>query len=122
MPLLNSNDIKITTIPLAPSLLIGSSNLPEGFRRAVLKRLPIWPCSVRGLACHPPHSERGALLPHLFTLTPTRAREGCDIAAVYFLCHFPSGRPDRELPGALPSGVRTFLPISAISHADAAVV
>ena len=30
--------------------------------------------------------------------------------AVYFLCHFPSGRPDRGLPGALPFGVRTFLP------------
>ena len=30
--------------------------------------------------------------------------------AVYFLCHFPSGCPDRALPGALPCGVRTFLP------------
>ncbi len=30
--------------------------------------------------------------------------------AVYFLCHFPSGRPARVLPGALPCGVRTFLP------------
>ena len=30
--------------------------------------------------------------------------------AVYFLCHFPSGYPDRALPGALPCGVRTFLP------------
>jgi len=30
--------------------------------------------------------------------------------AVYFLCHCPSGCPDRELPGALPCGVRTFLP------------
>src|SRR4029077_7148998 len=32
------------------------------------------------------------------------------LRAVYFLCHFPSGRPDRGLPGALPCGVRTFLP------------
>jgi hypothetical protein len=32
--------------------------------------------------------------------------------AVCFLCHFPSGHPDRALPGALPSGVRTFLPPS----------
>jgi hypothetical protein len=30
--------------------------------------------------------------------------------AVYFLCHYPSGHPDRALPGALPYGVRTFLP------------
>src|SRR5690242_12035226 len=29
--------------------------------------------------------------------------------AVCFLCHFPSGRPARVLPGALPCGVRTFL-------------
>jgi len=29
--------------------------------------------------------------------------------AVYFLCHFPSGHPDRVLPGASLSGVRTFL-------------
>jgi hypothetical protein len=32
--------------------------------------------------------------------------------AVYFLCHCPSGHPDRALPGALPFGVRTFLPSS----------
>src|SRR4029077_15251018 len=31
--------------------------------------------------------------------------------AVYFLCHCPSGCPDRGLPGALPNGVRTFLPL-----------
>src|SRR3954462_9083092 len=65
--------------------------------------LPIWSCSVRGFACHPCYHGRGALLPHLFTLTATEA------TAVYFLCHFPSGCPDRALPGALPCGVRTFL-------------
>jgi hypothetical protein len=32
--------------------------------------------------------------------------------AVCFLCHCPSGHPDRALPGALPFGVRTFLPSS----------
>ena len=37
------------------------------------------------------------------------ARES-DGWAVYFLCHCPSSCPDRALPGALPSGVRTFLP------------
>ena len=31
-------------------------------------------------------------------------------SAVCFLCHFPSSCPDRALPGALPCGVRTFLP------------
>ena len=66
---------------------------------------------MRGLACHPPYGERGALLPHLFTLTLRLARlTPGSLGAVCFLCHFPSGRPDRGLPGALPSGVRTFLP------------
>jgi hypothetical protein len=35
----------------------------------VLECFPIWPCSVRGFACHLPYDRRGALLPHLFTLT-----------------------------------------------------
>ncbi len=35
-------------------------------------RSPIWPCSVRGFACHPCCHGRGALLPHLFTLTRLR--------------------------------------------------
>jgi hypothetical protein len=34
--------------------------------------------------------------------------------AVCFLCHCPSGCPDRVLPGALPCGVRTFLPAFAL--------
>ena len=62
----------MTTIPLAPSLLAGSCDLPGSLGRTTLKRLPIWSCSVRGLACHSPYSERGALLPHLFTLTGLR--------------------------------------------------
>ena len=75
----------VTTIPLAPPLLAGSSDLPGGFdghvrqRRSLGKRrtgrpqrLPIWSCSVRGFACHPCYHGRGALLPHLFTLTRLR--------------------------------------------------
>src|SRR6188508_456300 len=69
------------TIPLARPLLAGSSDLPGSFGRAVRRaasapcgasaslRSPIWSCSVRGFACHPPYGRRGALLPHLFTLT-----------------------------------------------------
>src|SRR5262249_53046007 len=110
---------------------------------------------------------RGALLPHLFTLTAGkgRRRRGSGIArrgpesffyrdgrttipdpgrndsrppsprpvpeAVCFLCHCPSGCPDRALPGALPCGVRTFLPPSRLaalrrggrlSHCDVPIV
>ncbi len=137
----------VTIIPLAPPSLAGSSSLPGSFGRAVLLRFPIWPCSVRGFACHPCCHGRGALLPHLFTLTRLRPlasrgdvgpashsrsiRPGGPAApkpdreasgrrrAVYFLCHFPSSCPDRALPGALPCGVRTFLPPSPASRASA---
>ena len=61
-------DYGVTTIPLAPPSLAGSSDRPGGFGRAVLERLPIWSCSVRGFACHPCCHGRGALLPHLFTI------------------------------------------------------
>jgi hypothetical protein len=69
-----------TTIPLVPTSLAGSSDLPGSFGRAVLSarlilvrpRFPIWSCSVRGFACHLLYSRRGALLPHLFTLTLNR--------------------------------------------------
>jgi len=67
-----SADYGGTIIPLGPASLTGSSSLPGGFGRAV--RLPIWPCSVRGLACHLSCDKRGALLPHLFTLTRLRPR------------------------------------------------
>src|SRR5688572_14466706 len=75
---------------------------------------PIWSCSVRGFACHHRYRRRGALLPHLFTLTPPPLARPCGPAsfggAVFFLCHYPSDCSARALPGALPSGVRTFLP------------
>ena len=49
-------------------------------------RHPIWSCSVRGFACHPCCHERGALLPHHFTLTRPRP---CGLRrAVSFLCHY----------------------------------
>ena len=52
--------------------------------------------------CH----RRGALLPHLFTLTTCRAAG----SAVCFLWHFPWARAPQALPGTLPCGARTFLP------------
>ena len=108
-----------TTIPLARPSLAGSSDLPGGSdgpsvaRRDRRARLPIWSCSVRGFACHRCYQRCGALLPHLFTLTHRSPRSG-PRRAVCFLCHFPSGCPDRALPGALSCGVRTFLPPSRL--------
>ena len=88
-----------TIIPLGDALLRRSSDLPGGFppsRQAGIgtlvsapgqhasaarvwpaDSLPIWSCSVWGLPCHRLYRRRGALLPHLFTLTPGgKARGG----------------------------------------------
>ena len=51
-----------------------------------------WPCTRWGLPCQPPHDGRGALLPHLFTLTAPGAHTG---PAVCFLWHFPDPAPSR---------------------------
>jgi hypothetical protein len=73
-----------------------------------------------------------ALLRAGFCLPPVLPRARCALtapfhhclpalrrtSAVYFLCHFPSSCPDRGLPGALPSGVRTFLPPSCPASAS----
>ncbi len=64
------------------------------------------------------HHAAGALLPHLFTLTPSRPL-GERERAVWFLCHFPSDRPAWVLPSVLPCGVRTFLGPSAACVAKA---
>lgn len=65
----------------------------------------IWPCSARGLPCRARCRARGALLPHLFTLTRRR----------YVFCGTfrPRGFwPARPIfsDGAFPCGVRKFLP------------
>ena len=54
-----------------------------------------WPCTRWGLPCRRPHSRRGALLPHHFTLTILRQGYGGQALrswrrmAVSFLWHFP---------------------------------
>src|SRR5271166_5096264 len=64
------------TIPLGRTSLHGSSDLPGSCgapsRHACPEEpsSPIWSCSVWGFPCHRHCWRRGALLPHLFTLTP----------------------------------------------------
>ena len=97
-------------IPLGEALPLALiSDLPGGFaiawsrlsapgrhraRALLLARasLPIWSCSVWGLPCRRHYCRRGALLPHLFTLTiawssPLDSFRGM---AVCFLWHWPS--------------------------------
>src|SRR5262249_12700192 len=54
---------------------------------------------------------------HPYCRAPCGAR-----LAVCFLCHFPSGCPDRALPCALPCGVRTFLSPSRLAAFRSAIV
>ena len=112
----------VTTIPLDPALLAGSSSLPGGFGRAVLchqrtRCAPVLVASLFGLApCGvlPATCLTAGAVRSYRTFSPLPRLRGLRRLgeAVFFLCHCPSSCPDRELPGALPSGVRTFLPPS----------
>ena len=85
----------------------GHLQRPTRIRRGPHRWIPIWSCSEWGLPCHQCCHQRGALLPHLFTLTnPTHAKWRL---AVSFLWHFPSVRTAQMLSGTLPYGARTFL-------------
>ena len=64
--------LRAAAIHLGRPLLDGSSDLPESRSGAGRSSSPIWSCSTWGLPCQPDYSGRGALLPHLFTLTRRR--------------------------------------------------
>ena len=76
----------VTAIPLGPHLHAASSNLPGQRARQALRcyrrrrtsrdAVPIRFCSRCGLPCRPRCRRRGALLPHLFTLTLLRGEGG----------------------------------------------
>ena len=63
--------------------------------------LPIWSCSVCGLPCPLHYCGGGALLPHLFTLTPIPKDMSSKTRAVYFLWHFPSNGLEPALPDVI---------------------
>ncbi len=79
-----------------PDAFGGPPIVPEG------TCIPIRSCSGWGLPCDSRRREPGALLPHHFTLT-----RAC--RALYFLWHFPWGRPRWTLSSTPPCGARTFL-------------
>lgn len=93
-------------IPLGPELLPASSNLPEGFSRASLKRLPIWSCSGRGMPSSP--RRRGdwwALTPPFHPYPRGQVRAGGLLSVA-----LSRDRSRWGLPSVPPCGARTFLP------------
>ena len=89
-------------IPLVPPLLTGSSNLP-GRANGPFDQRPYLVLLHAGFGLP-------RLLPAArWAFTPPFHPVPGLPQVVCFLCHFPSGRPARALPGALPYGVRTFL-------------
>ena len=92
----------VATISLDDASLRRSSGQPgsDNGPGALLPYLALLPV---GFARPPCCQDAGALLPHHFTLT----RE----AGGMFLLHFPSACAARALPGTVPGGVRTFLPV-----------
>ena len=100
---------EVAAIPLDRPLLDGSSNLPGSPNGAGRSCSPIWSCSTWGLPCQPHYCGRGALLPHLFTLTATVARYGGTFSVPLSVESALSESP-RPLAGMVPYGDRTFLP------------
>ena len=73
----------------------------------------IWPCSSWGLPCRHRCRQRGALLPHLFTLARSDANVGrrrCVFCGTFRHAAVNPTLPCAQaLPGSPPFGARTFL-------------
>ena len=102
--------MRVIAIHPGRALLGGSSDLPGSLNGAGHSSSPIWSCSAWGLPCQPDYFGRGALLPHLFTLTgqPFEGLSG-GIFSVALSVKTPLRDPPRPLAGTLPCGDRTFL-------------
>jgi len=93
-----------TIIRLGPGLLPASSSLPGGSGRADRMRLPIWPCSGRGLPSRPRRRDRWWALTPPFHPYPRQGAGGLLSVAL------SQDRSRWTLSSALPCGARTFLP------------
>ena len=93
------------TIPLGRPLRNASRDLPGRRRGNAPIAIPIWSCSRWGLPCRLRCRSRGALLPHLFTLTWTvKAHRR------FVLCGaIPGVAPAGRYPAPCFRGARTFL-------------
>src|SRR5882762_5087840 len=97
------------------------------FQRTARVAVPIRFCSRCGLPCHLRCRRRGALLPHLFTLTSPKPHRG--EGGRFVLCGTVPGaaprlrekNPAGRYPAPYVDGARTFLPRSLSALAGAAV-
>jgi hypothetical protein len=107
---------RATTIPLGLPLLTGSSDLPGSVNGAGHSSSPIWSCFAWGLPCQSDCSDRGALLPHLFTLTPDRRTDRSGMFSVALAVAVRLNARPRPLAGMPPYEDRTFLPTCPTSE------
>ncbi len=104
------------TIPLGRSSRTASRNQPGRKRSGAPvpafagTPVPIRSCSRRGLPCHPCFQERGALLPHPFTLTFRRTgRRFAFCGALPRVGGLSTISPGGRYPPPCHRGARTFL-------------
>jgi len=105
---------RAAVIPLGPPLLTGSSDRPGSQAERATPSSPIWSCSAWGLPCHSGYPERGALLPHLFTLAGRVTAAG-GMFSVALSVKRALSAPPRPLAGTLPCGDRTLPRTPAVS-------
>src|SRR6516164_9064396 len=67
---------------------------------------PTWSCSRWGFPCRRRCRQRGAFLPHHFTLAAQSSRDG---RRCIFCCTFPGVAPAGRYPAPYLRGARTFL-------------
>jgi len=104
------------TRTVGPNTALRCYRLKRTFRGAV----PIRFCSRCGLPCRLRCRRRGALLPHLFTLTSPKPRRG--EGGRFVLCGtVPGVAPAGRYPAPYVDGARTFLSRSLSTVAGAAV-
>ena len=91
----------------------GGAKARPAARRTGLPAAPTWSCSRWGLPCRRRCRQRGALLPHHFTLASHAVPNGAAGSAVCFCGTFPRVAPAGRYPAPRLRGARTFLPPQA---------
>ena len=85
----HSSGTPVTRRLKQPTRTAGSEHHPEARACARFRAVPIRSCSRWGLPCRRRYRQRGALLPHLFTLTAALRRGGMFSVALSLGSHPP---------------------------------